>query len=132
MRSWNLIRCKFSSARLTARQKTPHGLAQTHNINSTCRESRPSPSISTSTTPMHRPDPKEADVLDATNCGPEFDSEPAQDSYVDDPVLSRMIQNRFAGFSYSHPAEELDDTGESIKDPSFVSTPWTMPWKPDG
>ncbi|KAJ3548626.1 hypothetical protein NM208_g912 [Fusarium decemcellulare] len=71
-------------------------------------------------------------ALDTANFAPEFTSEPAQDSYVDDPVLSQTMQNQFAGFSYSRLVEGLDDAGGSIKDPSFVSAPWTMRWEPDG
>ncbi|CAG9999175.1 unnamed protein product [Clonostachys byssicola] len=61
------------------------------------------------------------DALDTANFDPEFTSEPAQDSFVDDPVLSQTMQNQFAGFSYSRPVEGLNDAGGSIKDPSFVA-----------
>uniref|UniRef100_A0A8H7NFD3 AGC-kinase C-terminal domain-containing protein n=2 Tax=Clonostachys TaxID=110564 RepID=A0A8H7NFD3_BIOOC len=65
--------------------------------------------------------PNVIDALDTANFDPEFTSEPAQDSYVDDPVLSQTMQNQFAGFSYSRPVEGLNDAGGSIKDPSFVA-----------
>ncbi|CAH0052943.1 unnamed protein product [Clonostachys solani] len=65
--------------------------------------------------------PNVVDALDTANFDPEFTSEPAQDSFVDDPVLSQTMQNQFAGFSYSRPVEGLNDAGGSIKDPSFVA-----------
>lgn len=38
------------------------------------------------------------DALDTANFDPEFTSEPAQDSFVDDPVLSQTMQYVFTTF----------------------------------
>ncbi|DAA79617.1 TPA_exp: putative Protein kinase [Trichophyton benhamiae CBS 112371] len=64
--------------------------------------------------------PNVADALDTANFDVQFTSEPAQDSFVDDPVLSQTMQNQFAGFSYNRPVAGLNDAGGSIKDPSFI------------
>ncbi|KAL2021686.1 hypothetical protein VTK56DRAFT_6778 [Thermocarpiscus australiensis] len=64
--------------------------------------------------------PNVASALDTANFPPEFTSDPPQDSFVDDPVLSQTMQDQFAGFSYNRPVAGLDDAGGSIKDPSFL------------
>ncbi|KAK7433279.1 Serine/threonine-protein kinase [Neonectria magnoliae] len=59
-------------------------------------------------------------ALDADNIGREFTSEAPEDSYVDHPDLSQIMQDQFAGFSYNGPVAGLNDAGGSIKDPSIM------------
>ncbi|KAM0258480.1 hypothetical protein ACHAQJ_003819 [Trichoderma viride] len=64
--------------------------------------------------------PNVTDALDTINFAEDFTEVPAQDSLVDDFVLSKTMQDQFVNFSYNRPVAGLDDAGGSIKDPSFL------------
>lgn len=55
-----------------------------------------------------------ADERDTANFDKEFTSEAPTDSYVDGPMLSKTMQQQFAGWSYNRPVEGLGDAGGSV------------------
>lgn len=64
----------------------------------------------------------QTDALDIGNISKEFTSEPPEDSYAGDAILSQTMQEQFTNFSYNGPVPVLSDGGGSINDPSFVGS----------
>jgi serum/glucocorticoid-regulated kinase 2 len=66
--------------------------------------------------------PYVTDALDTAHFDIDFTSQPPQDSFAGDSMLSQTMQAQFDGFSYNRPIAGLGDAGGSLKDPSFAGS----------